>query len=126
MHESLRNSFSEDWMSIKRDLATVFHRLAVAYEDGDQFNDAIRIYLRELSLRESTQVREAADVIHCLQCLAAAYDNLGDHNEAEHQRLRAILASRQMDLGHSSEQRVCDHKQHAKHHQVQMQGKQWS
>ena len=99
-----------EWMLVKRDLADVFHRLAVAYEEGKQFADAIRIYTRELSLRETAQTRGAEDVVHCLHCLAELYEGIGEQLEAERQRFRAMLLTKQFHLNQTITDCSCHHK----------------
>ncbi len=98
-----------DWTAPRHGLAAVFHRLAAAYESGGRFSDAARIYLHELSAREAAQAEHTKDIVHCLQRLAQAYDNLGNKQEANRTRLRASLILSELSTDNLDVDGDCEH-----------------
>lgn len=78
-----------DWISARQDLSEVFHKLAIAYENGGRFADAVRIYLNELSVREASQRETRKDIAHCHLCLSRVYESMGNGPEANHHQQRA-------------------------------------
>ncbi len=85
-----------EWLELRQSLATTLHRLAMAYGKGSHFTDALRAYRHELLLRESAGQDKAAEITHCLWCVARLCDRLDNKGEADHFRSRARLGSERL------------------------------